>query len=224
MSVNRVNVCIVDYGSGNVKSVYNIFRSIHEDVRVSNSAEDLNAATHIVLPGVGAFGAAMAKVRALPSFDVLRDNVLIHKKPYLGICVGMQILADRGLEHGDHEGLGWIPGIVRRIDAPDLHLPHVGWNNFSWCQPENPLLKGIAAAMDFYYVHSYQFETADPACRIAACSYGMEVTAAVNKENIYGVQFHPEKSQKAGKKLIENFLGLAGHPGQQTPLVRSGEK
>lgn len=204
----NLKVCIVDYGSGNVRSVYNIFRSIHEDVRVSNQADDLNAATHIVLPGVGAFGTAMAKVKAMASFNVLQENVLVRKKPYLGICVGMQILADEGLEHGSNAGLGWIPGVVRRIDAPDLHLPHVGWNNFAWCSSENPLLKGIAAAMDFYYVHSYQFETADPACRIATCSYGMEVTAAVNKGNIYGVQFHPEKSQKAGKRLIENFLSL----------------
>lgn len=208
MSTNSVRVCIVDYGSGNVRSVYNIFHSIHEDVRVSNHADDLNAATHIVLPGVGAFGASMAKVKALPSFETLQENVLAKKKLYLGICVGMQILADEGFEHGNNKGLGWIPGIVRRIDAPDLYLPHVGWNNFAWCQSENPLLKGIATAMDFYYVHSYQFETKDQSCRIASCAYGMEFAAAVNKENIYGVQFHPEKSQKAGKKLIENFLSL----------------
>jgi glutamine amidotransferase len=201
-------VCIVDYGSGNVGSVYNILRSIHDDIRVSNDPVDLDAATHIVLPGVGAFGAAIAKVKALPSFKVLQENVLLKKKPYLGICVGMQILADEGLEHGRNEGLGWIRGKVKRIEAPGLHLPHVGWNDFTWCQTENPLFKGITAGMDFYYVHSYQFETSEKDDRAATCTYGMDFTAVVNKENIYGVQFHPEKSQKAGKKLIENFLSL----------------
>ena len=208
MSGYSTKVCIVDYGSGNVRSVYNIFRSISEAVQVSNDPDDLNAATHIVLPGVGAFGTAIAKVKALPSFNVLKENVLANKKPYLGICVGMQILADEGLEHGANQGLGWIPGTVKRIEAPGMHLPHVGWNNFTWCQTGSPLLKGIMTTMDFYYVHSYQFETVDKVARSATCTYGMDFTAVVNKENIYGVQFHPEKSQKAGKKLIENFLSL----------------
>ena len=208
MSVQSKKVCIVDYGSGNVRSVYNIFRSIYENVRVSNDEDDFNSATHIVLPGVGAFGASVAKVKALPSFRNLEENVLVKRKPYLGICVGMQILADEGLEYGRNEGLGWIPGVVKRIEAPGLHLPHVGWNNFTWSHSSNPLLKGITAAMDFYYVHSYQFETVDKNDRAATCTYGMEFTAVVNKENIYGVQFHPEKSQKVGKKLIENFLNL----------------
>lgn len=208
MNKQGTKICIVDYGSGNVRSVYNIFRSIHGDVQVSNDPDDLDAATHIVLPGVGAFGASMDKVKALPSFKALEENILLKKKPYLGICVGMQILADEGLEHGRNKGLGWIRGTVKRIEAPDLHLPHVGWNDFTWCRAGNPLLKGIAAGMDFYYVHSYQFETVEKADRAATCTYGTEFAAVVNKENIYGVQFHPEKSQKAGRKLIENFVEL----------------
>lgn len=208
MSVSNLNVCIIDYGSGNVRSVFNIFRAVHDRVKVSNEAQDINAASHIVLPGVGAFGASMAKILALSSFDVLKDNVLKRKKPYLGICVGMQVLADEGMEHGPNKGLGWIPGVVKKINAPELHLPHVGWNNFSWCREGHPLLKGIAPAMDFYYVHSFQFENINDNDRAAACRYGMEFTAVVSRENIHGVQFHPEKSQKAGKKLIENFLEL----------------
>lgn len=208
MDNSSKDVCIIDYGSGNVQSVFNIFRSVTGNVKVSNDAGDIDACTHIVLPGVGAFGASMAKILALPSLDALKNNVLKKKKPYLGICVGMQVLADTGMEHGQNAGLGWIPGVVRKIEAPELHLPHVGWNNFSWCRQGHPLLKGIGTSMDFYYVHSFQFEPVDPEDCAAKCSYGMEFAAVVSQDNIHGVQFHPEKSQKAGRILIENFLEL----------------
>jgi glutamine amidotransferase len=208
MTPSNRKICIIDYGSGNVQSVFNIFRSVHDQVKVSNDAEDINAATHIVLPGVGAFAASMSKIMALSSLEVLKDNVLNQGKPYLGICVGMQVLADQGMEHGLSKGLGWIPGVVKKINAPDLHLPHVGWNNFSWCLKDHPLLKGIGLSMDFYYVHSFQFENAVPSDCAAKCNYGMEFTSVISRGNIHGVQFHPEKSQKAGKKLIENFLEL----------------
>jgi imidazole glycerol-phosphate synthase subunit HisH len=208
MSVATSQVCIVDYGSGNIRSVYNIFRSFHGDVKVSNDPADVRSASHIVLPGVGAFGAAMAKVKALPVFDELSQIVLARKKWYLGICVGMQILADDGSEHGHHTGLGWIGGSVNQLDSQGLQLPHVGWNNFAAKNPECPLLTGITSEMDFYYVHSYAFQTKDPAHAAAICTYGSTFTAVVWRDNIFGVQFHPEKSQKTGKKLLENFLSL----------------
>ena len=201
-------VCIIDYGSGNIRSVYNIFREIHDDVKVSNDPAEVEAATHIVLPGVGAFGAAMNKLKALPSFEVFRENVLVKKKPYLGICVGMQILADQGFEYGIHRGLGWIPGMVKKLDVQDLRLPHVGWNNLESCK-EDPLMEEVDAAVDFYYVHSYHFEVANPDDCLATCEYGREFTSIVHKDNVYGVQFHPEKSQRAGKRLLENFLRLS---------------
>jgi glutamine amidotransferase len=201
-------VCIIDYGSGNVRSVYNIFMKLHDNVKVSNKAEDIEQATHLILPGVGAFGAAMQKIKALPTFDCLQSTVVKEGKWFLGICLGMQILADCGEEHGDYQGLGWIPGAVRRLQTCDLHLPHVGWNNFTRCA-DNSLLNGIAPETDFYYVHSFYFETKDKEHDIADCEYGQEFCCAVNKDNIYGVQFHPEKSQKAGMKLLKNFLNLS---------------
>ncbi|MFA5087948.1 MAG: imidazole glycerol phosphate synthase subunit HisH [Candidatus Omnitrophota bacterium] len=208
MSVTTSQVCIVDYGSGNIRSVFNIFKSFHGDVKILSGPADLEGATHIVLPGVGAFGAAMAKINALSVFPELCRQVLEKKKWYLGICVGMQILADEGFEYGHNPGLGWIGGSVKKLDAPGLRLPHVGWNNFENLNEACPIFKGITTQMDFYYVHSYAFEARDPKHAAASCVYGTKFTPAVWRENIFGVQFHPEKSQKAGIRLLENFLGL----------------
>ncbi|MFH1877227.1 MAG: imidazole glycerol phosphate synthase subunit HisH [Candidatus Omnitrophota bacterium] len=201
-------VCVIDYGSGNVRSVYNIFLSILGEVKISNEPEDIEEATHIVLPGVGAYGAAMKKIKALSSFKVIEDNVLVKKKPFLGICVGMQVLSDKGYEHGLNNGLGWIRGEVKKLDTGGLYLPHVGWNNFTRRDESSPLLAGITPDMDFYFVHSYYFDEKDKTSSIASAEYGMEFTSAVNRENIYGVQFHPEKSQKTGRRILENFLRL----------------
>ncbi len=208
MSIATSHVCIVDYGSGNVRSVYNIFKSFHGEVKLSNDPADIEHATHIVLPGVGAFGSAMTKVKAMPVFDELSRQVLEKKKWFLGICVGMQILADEGFEHGHNSGLGWIGGSVKKLDSQGLKLPHVGWNNFEAKNDQCPLLDGIMPQMDFYYVHSYAFETRDPEHSAAKCAYGSTFTSVVWRDHMFGVQFHPEKSQKAGTKLLENFLAL----------------
>lgn len=205
---NDKKVCIIDYGSGNARSVYNILQSIHSHVKLSCMPDDIEDATHLVLPGVGAFGATMEKLKNLSILDMLEKNVLKNRKYFLGICVGMQILANEGREHGVYKGLGWIPGTVKIIDAKGLCLPHVGWNNFKM-RRDNALLEDIGQETDFYYVHSYQFEALDAGDVVATCEYGTEFTAIVNVENIYGVQFHPEKSQKAGKRLLQNFLRLA---------------
>jgi len=202
------NVCIIDYGSGNTRSVYNIFRNVCEDVRISSSPEDIQHATHLVLPGVGAFGATMEKIKALSFMDCLNENVLEKKKPFLGICVGMQILADEGHENGTFAGLGWIPGTVRKLNSSGHRLPHVGWNNLKIIRSDS-LVKDLTDETDFYYVHSYCFETTRPEHVTALCEYGELFPSIIRRDNIFGVQFHPEKSQKAGLALIKNFMSIS---------------
>ncbi len=208
MISHNASVCIIDYGSGNVNSVYNIFKSFHGSVRVSNDAEDIKKATHLVLPGVGAFRTVMEKILGIPAFDILKEGVLGKKKPFLGICVGMQVLADEGHEHGPCKGLGWVSGSVKKLDAPGLSLPHVGWNNIRVIK-KSPLLEGINDEVDFYYVHNYYLDPKNSEEAIASTNYGMEFCAVINKDNIYGIQFHPEKSQRAGARLLKNFLSLS---------------
>jgi len=205
--MNNPDVCIIDYGSGNVRSVYNIFKAIHDNIRISNDPADIDEATHIVLPGVGAYGAAMDKLKNLGIIDLLHKNVLEKKKPFLGICVGMQILSDEGFEHGTHKGLGWIHGKVKKMETGDLPLPHVGWNNIIVSGNTSSLCAAFND-VDYYFVHSYYFEPDDLSAVDAVFVYGGEYTAAINRENIYGVQFHPEKSQKAGKLILKKFLSL----------------
>lgn len=209
MSTSGKSVCILDYGSGNVRSVYNMFRSLIDCVEVSNDPSNIRNASHLVLPGVGSFGAAMKKVQDVLDLSVLEKAVLGRRVPFLGICVGMQILANKGYENGAHKGLGWIGGAVRRLETDALSLPHVGWNDFTYVRDGNPLMEGILPQMDFYYVHSYHFQPDDRENITASCAYGMEFASIVNRDNIYGVQFHPEKSQRAGRKILNNFLKLS---------------
>ncbi len=203
-----MKVCILDYGSGNVKSVYNLFSSIADDVSVSNDASTVDDASHIVLPGVGAFGASMRKINERLPMETLEAAVLKGGKPFLGICVGMQVLADMGTEFGDHAGLGWIGGTVRKLDSQGLPLPHIGWNNVER-ERECPLFDGLGDDPDFYYVHSFTFDAADPETVMATTDFGSRFTAMVRKDNVFGVQFHPEKSQRAGIRLAQNFLALS---------------
>lgn len=200
-------VCVLDYGSGNVRSVFNLFRAVCADVTVSNLPADMATATHLVLPGVGAFGAAMRRVGETIPMAALRQQALDNGKPFLGICVGMQVLADRGLEFGDFGGLGWIRGEVGKLEAGRERLPHVGWNNIRILQP-SPLLQGLGEGTDFYFLHSYVFRCAVPANVVATTEYGEEFCCVLQSGNLFGVQFHPEKSQRAGRRLVENFLGI----------------
>jgi glutamine amidotransferase len=200
-------VCILDYGSGNVKSVYNLFANVCDDVVISNSTESIAEATHIVLPGVGAFSAAMRRIDETLPMDALQHALFVEKKPFLGICVGMQVMAERGTEFGEHRGLGWIRGSVDKLTPGDLPLPHIGWNSVRPRQV-SPLLDGLPGEPDFYFLHSFVFRSDDPSVVGATTAYGEEFCCLVQQDNLYGVQFHPEKSQKAGLKLIENFLGL----------------
>lgn len=214
MSANPV---IIDYGSGNLRSVAKAFEHVlGQKVLVTSNAADLAAATHIVLPGVGAFGDCAAGLRALDGMvEALEEQVLQKKKPFLGICVGMQLLADVGYEHGEHKGLGWIGGEVVAIEPQDgLPVPHMGWNSLDFAPAKKiissqpmveKMIDGIAE--DVYYVHSYRFEC-DEKYVVATSSYCGAIQAFVAKDNVFGVQFHPEKSQKSGLQLLANFLKL----------------
>ena len=198
------SVCILDYGSGNVRSVANLFGFLKVEHVVSNSESSIEAATHLVLPGVGAFGAAMERIREVVPLTKLHTAVLEEKKPFLGICVGMQVLAQSGEEFGVNAGLGWIPGRVRRFGNHGLPVPHIGWNEVT-AQRADSLL-GEHERMDFYFVHSYLFEPSESADVAATTTYGESFPSIVRRGNIVGVQFHPEKSQKAGMLLLQNFL------------------
>ncbi|SCA56263.1 Imidazole glycerol phosphate synthase subunit HisH [Candidatus Terasakiella magnetica] len=209
-----MSVVIIDYGSGNLRSAEKSFeRAAREadlglDVLVSNKPEDVANADRVVLPGVGAFGDCAQGLRALDGmYEALDEAVHQKGKPFMGICVGMQLMADRGLEHGSHEGLGWIGGEVVAIKPEDkaLKIPHMGWNELSFDEGAHPLLADIPKA-NVYFVHSYQFKTADPAHQLATVSYGGDVTAVIGRDNMVGTQFHPEKSQAIGLKVITNFL------------------
>lgn len=204
----RANVCILDYGSGNVQSVYNLISTIAPTAQISNQPETIRAASHLILPGVGAFGASMEKIRSRIPIDVVEEVVLHGGRPLLGICVGFQVMADTGLEFGEHAGLGWLGGEVRRLETGELPLPHVGWNNIELARP-SPLLDGIRPDEDFYFVHSYAMVPAQQDDVVARTEYGQSFVAMASRGNLHGVQFHPEKSQRAGRRLLENFLSIA---------------
>ena len=201
--MKNAKVCVLDYGSGNVASVYNLINRLGYDIKVSNKVEDIKKSSHLILPGVGAFGSSVEKIKNNISIELLSDEVKVKKKPFLGICVGMQVLAEKGLEFGTHEGLGWIEGTVEKINAKVL--PHIGWNNIE-IKKNSPIFSNIKNASDFYFVNSYAFKVKDNNFIIAETTYENTFCSAVQKENIFGVQFHPEKSQKVGQDIIENFL------------------
>ena len=203
--MKNAKVCVLDYGSGNVASVYNLIDRLGYDINVSNKTTDIKESSHIILPGVGAFGESIKKIKSTISMDLLQDAVLVKKKPFLGICVGMQILAEKGLEFGEHDGLGWIEGTVEKLRAKVL--PHVGWNNIEM-KKDSPIFKNIKNGSDFYFVNSYAFKVKDNSSIIAETTYENKFCSAVQKENILGVQFHPEKSQKVGQLIIDNFLKI----------------
>ncbi|QQS10554.1 MAG: imidazole glycerol phosphate synthase subunit HisH [Rhodospirillales bacterium] len=208
------SVAIVDYGSGNLRSAAKALeraaREAATDHRivVTSDPADVAAAERVVLPGVGAFADCRAGLFAVPGMvDALRREVIDGGKPFLGICVGMQLMATRGVEYGVHAGLDWIAGDVVRIAPADpaLKIPHMGWNELRDVAA-HPLLAGIAPGDHAYFVHSYQFVVAAPAQRLAWVDYGGPVTAAIGRDNLFGTQFHPEKSQATGLRLLANFL------------------
>lgn len=210
----KLNVTIVDYGVGNVYSISNSLQSLGYDVRVSSNDDELKKADALILPGVGAFEVAMNYLNKRKLIEPLTKLVVEEQKPILGICLGMQLMAESSDENGLHKGLGWIEGHVKKLNVPaPLSVPHVGWNNIT-IKKNNELFSRLSNNADFYFDHSYYFQCTDQ-YRAATCSYGIDVTAAVTKNNIFGVQFHPEKSQVSGLKLFRGFLNAV-----QTNLVR----
>jgi glutamine amidotransferase len=208
------SVVIVDYGSGNLRSAAKAFERAAREanggarIEVSQRAEAVRKADRVVLPGVGAFADCYAGLAALPGMiEALTETVIEKSRPFLGICVGMQLMAECGREHGMHKGLGWIPGEVVALEPgdPTLKVPQIGWNDLTLGRG-HPLFDGIGAGSHAYFVHSYHFACAKPTDRLATVDYGGTVTAAVGRDNLAGTQFHPEKSQAVGLRLIANFL------------------
>lgn len=209
-----MKVAIIDYGSGNLRSVAKSFEraanelNINADVLVTGKPEDVLSADRLVLPGVGAFADCKAGLEAVDGLhDALNEAVLEKAHPFMGICVGMQLMSDVGHEFGDTPGLGWIAGDVTPLKPSDetLKIPHMGWNDLNIIS-EHPIFAGVNAGEHAYFVHSYQFTTKDPAHVLAQVEYGGSVTAAVGRDNLIGTQFHPEKSQQLGLHIISNFL------------------
>lgn len=198
---------IVDYGMGNILSVVNAVEMLGEDAAVCKNPEQLRDADKIILPGVGAFGDCMENLKQRSLVDALNVEVLDKKKPILGICLGMQVMAKKGFEGGVFDGLGWFDAEVIRLgeNMPSLHVPHVGWNEVTF-NKGHFLGQGLPAKPDLYFVHSYFMKCRVAADVIAVCHYGQEFTAAVQKGNIVATQFHPEKSQDYGLKILDNFL------------------
>jgi glutamine amidotransferase len=176
------------------------------DVIVSNEKAVIESATHIILPGVGSFGVAMEKIKSKIPLLHLESEVINKKKPFLGICVGMQVLAEKGSEHGKHNGLSWISGSVEKLVVEDVPLPHIGWNDVI-IKKDSGLFGDLGNIKDFYFVHSYAIRT-DDRYILTETNYESTFCSSIQKENIYGVQFHPEKSQKAGQRLMQNFLTI----------------
>lgn len=202
-------LAVIDYGAGNLRSVVHALNYLGvESMRIVHSAHELRGASKIILPGVGAFGAGMQKLHeqnlVQPITDAVRTGV-----PYLGICLGMQFLFDYSDEMGIHRGFGLLPGRVTRFPERDsLKVPHMGWNQLAPTR-RSPLLRGIDSESYAYFVHSYYCIPDDPADTLINACYGDDFCAGVQRENIYGVQFHPEKSQKTGLQLLTNFLEIA---------------
>ncbi|MER2516565.1 MAG: imidazole glycerol phosphate synthase subunit HisH [Candidatus Accumulibacter phosphatis] len=198
-------IVVVDYGAGNIASVINMLRRIGAPAKASGCADEIAAAEKIILPGVGSFDAGMSNLRARGLIDVLNNQALIQKKPILGICLGSQMLGTRS-EEGELPGLDWIDmEIVRFHSRPDLKVPHMGWN-YVKAAKSHPILDGIDRDFRFYFVHSYFMRPITAGDVLLTADYGEQFVAAVAKENIVGLQFHPEKSHRFGMTLLKNFV------------------
>lgn len=201
---------LVDYDSGNLHSAEKAFQKMAAEtggeVIVTDRPEDVARADRIVLPGDGAFPACRRALGAYGGlFEAIEEAVVQRARPFLGICVGMQMMASWGREYEDMQGFDWVGGEVVRIDAGNLKVPHMGWNDLVIDNP-HPVLEGVATGDHAYFVHSYHFRVADPAQRLAYADYGTQITAIIGRDNMVGTQFHPEKSQATGLRLIRNFL------------------
>lgn len=208
----KKTITIVDYGSGNLLSAQQSFIKaanligVDAEIQISNNPKNLELSTHVVLPGQGAFKTCMDGIQKIPGMeDELNKFVKIKQRPFFGICVGMQLLADKSEENGNHQGLGWIEGIIKKIPGTDIKLPHMGWNSIKIVN-KNSKIK--PAENDYYFVHSYYFDCINSNNILAETKYGINFPSIVNKENVYGCQFHPEKSSNQGLNIIKDFINL----------------
>ncbi len=210
-------VVVIDYGSGNLRSVARSLErmaseaGLSHEIIVSSLTDDVRRADRVVLPGVGAFGDCRKALDAIPGMvDAIQDVALNHARPFLGICVGMQLMATCGLEHGSHDGFDWFSGVVMPIDVADkgLKVPHMGWNELILSERArtHPLFTDIRDGDHAYFVHSYHMALEISESRLASTMHGVELTAVIGEGSIAGVQFHPEKSQITGLKFLQNFL------------------
>lgn len=206
-----MKVVIVDYGMGNLASVQRALEECGASAKIASDPAALQTASHVVLPGVGAFGDAMTRLAAGGWIAPLRQ-LAAERVPLLGICLGMQLLAESGEEGGAHVGLGLVPGRVVRLQpaAPNERVPHVGWNEVA-VQRDDPLLASIPSRTDFYFVHSYHFVATSPQDIVALTPYCGEFVSVVRAGSVAGTQFHPEKSSRAGLRLLHNFLAIIGN-------------
>ena len=208
-----MNVTIVDYQSGNISSVINSFAEVAKgtvNIKVTSDIKKIKSSDKIVLPGQGSFKSCVDSLNSINGLiDTLKDFTITNKKPLLGICVGLQMFADIGYEEAETKGLGWIPGKVSKIDNQKgkYKLPHIGWNEIE-IQKDSKIFKGIKNKSHMYFVHSYEFIPEDKSVILATTNYSSKIVCAVEKENVFGTQFHPEKSDKCGLKMIDNFLKL----------------
>lgn len=208
----KKTITIVDYGSGNLLSAQQSFIKaakligVDAEIQISNNPKNLELSTHVVLPGQGAFKTCMDGIQKIPGMeDELNNFVKNKERPFFGICVGMQLLADKSEENGNHQGLGWIEGIIKKIPGTDIKLPHMGWNSIKIVN-KNSKIK--PAENDYYFVHSYYFDCINSNNILAETKYGINFPSIVNKENVYGCQFHPEKSSNQGLNIIKDFINL----------------
>ena len=208
-----MKVTIVDYNSGNISSVINSFKEVAKDkidLEVTSDLQKIRSSDKLVLPGQGSFKSCVDALNAINGLtEALSEFAINDKKPLLGICVGLQMFADTGFEETETKGLGWIPGKVSKIDNKDgvFKLPHIGWNEINIVK-ESKIFKNLDKNSHMYFVHSYEFIPDDKSVISATTNYSTNIVCAVEKENIFGTQFHPEKSDKLGLKLIDNFLNL----------------
>ena len=208
-----MKVTIVDYNSGNISSVINSFKEVAKDkidLEVTSDLQKIRSSDKIVLPGQGSFKSCVDALNAINGLtEALSEFAINEKKPLLGICVGLQMFADIGYEETETKGLGWIPGRVSKIDNKDgvFKLPHIGWNEINIVK-DSKIFKNLDKNSHMYFVHSYEFIPDDKKVISATTDYSTNIVCAVEKENIFGTQFHPEKSDKLGLKLIDNFLNL----------------
>lgn len=202
-----MKIGIIDYGMGNILSVINAIEYLGFEGLIVKNQEDFPYVEKLILPGVGAFADCMNNLKAKNLINTLNKEVIENKKAILGICLGMQVMAKTGYEGGKFRGLGWLDAEVTKIDTKkkNLKIPHIGWNNINILK-ESFLFNNISKSASFYFVHSYQMHCNNSENIVATTFYGSEITAAIQKENIIGTQFHPEKSQSIGLKILENFI------------------